>query len=361
MTPSRQPPENTPGLRQDVLDWFIRRQRDGWSAQDEAAFQAWLDADANHRRAHAQWESNWKTLDGIPDDAVARLRRNLQRDKARESARQDRPRGQQAPPGTPRRRFLMPALAVVAVAAVACGTGVLAWIHWQARPVFMQAFITQRGQQAKVSLPDGSRLRLDTATRLEVTYYRQRREVELLDGQAVFDVQADATRPFQVLAGPVAAAVVGTRFSMRHTPNLLGNDGVQVAVEEGEVRVERRNGAQDDALRNIPDIVHLTAGQQVLADTEGRLASVTATPGEGIAPWRDSRISFVNTPLAQALAELERYGSTGMTVRDPAVAALRLSGTFDPRDVRTLRRVLPSALPVRLREAGETTEVVSAD
>ena len=360
MTPSRQPPEMTPALRQDVLDWFIRRQRDGWSAQDEAAFQAWLGTDASHHRAYAQWESNWKALDGVPADTVARLRRNLQRDKARDGAGQDRPHGQ-VPLGMPRRRFLKPALAVAAVAAVAGGTGLLAWNHWQARPVFIQAFSTQRGQQARVSLPDGTHLRLDTATRLEVTYYRQRREVKLLDGQAVFDVQADAARPFQVLAGPVAAAVVGTRFSVRHTPGLSGNDGVQVAVEEGRVRVRRRDGAPDDALRDVPDIVQLTAGQQVMADTEGRLALVTAAPGEGIAPWRDNRISFVNTPLAQALAELERYGSTGLTVRDPAVAALRLSGTFDPRDVRTLRRVLPSALPVRLRESDGTTEVVSAD
>ncbi|MFT3720922.1 FecR family protein [Pseudorhodoferax sp.] len=350
MSPALPPPEDTPGLRQEVLDWFIRRQRDGWSVQDEAAFQAWLGADARHRQRYAQWETHWQALDALPADAVARLRRNLQRDTAREAARR-------APSGMPRRRFLVPALAV---AAVAVGAGLLAWSHWQAQPVFAQAFGTQRGQQTEVPLPDGSRMRLDTATRIEVTYYRQRREVQLLEGQAVFSVQADAARPFHVLAGPVGITVVGTRFSVRYTPNLAGNDGVQVAVEEGRVRVVRRAGVPGDALGDLPDAIHLAAGQQVLADTEGTLAPVQAVPGEGIAPWRGSRISFVDTPLAQALAELERYGSTGLTVRDPAVAALRLSGTFDPRDARTLRRVLPSALPVRLREAGGTTEVLPA-
>ena len=345
MTPSLPPPEDPPGLRQDVLGWFIRRQRDGWSARDESAFQAWLTADARHAPAYAQWEAHWSAMDGIPADAVAQLRRNLQRDKA---------------PSLPRRRFLAPAFGMAAAAAVACGTGLLAWNHWQAQPVFTQAFSTPRGQQIEVALPDGSRLRLDTATRIEVAYYRQRREVKLLDGQAVFRVQADAARPFHVLAGPVGVTVVGTRFSVRYTPGLPGNAGVRIAVEEGRVRVVRRNAEPGDALHSLPDAAYLTAGKQVAASAAGPLAPVAAVPAEGIAPWRDSRISFVDTPLAQALAELERYGDTGLTVRDPAVAALRLSGTFDPRDARTLRRILPSALPVRLREAGGTTEVVPA-
>ncbi|MNT70569.1 fec operon regulator FecR [compost metagenome] len=83
-------------------------------------------------------------------------------------------------------------------------------------------------------------------------------------------------------------------------------------------------------------------------------------PRDGIAPWREHRLSFVDTPLARALAELERYGSTGLVVNDPAVAALRLSGTFDPRDARTLRRALASALPVRLKEAGTVAEILPA-
>ena len=356
MIPRHPPPEDAPGLRQDVLDWFIRRQRDGWSAQDETEFQAWLDADASHRQRYAQWESHWKALDGIPAADVAQLRRNLERDKAREAnARQNRGHGL-APQGVSRRRVFAPALAVASMAVLVGGAGLMAWNHWQALPVFAQAFSTQRGQQTEVPLPDGSRLRLDTATRLEVAYYRQRREVKLQDGQAVFNVQADAERPFHVLAGPVDVTVVGTRFSVRYTPGLPGIQGVQVAVEEGRVRVARRDGAP----AGLSGAVDLTAGQQVAADPTGALGPVGAVSGDGIAPWRDSRVSFVNTPLAQALAELERYGNTGLTVRDPAVAALRLSGTFDPRDLKTLRRVLPNALPVRLRGMGGVTEIESA-
>ncbi|MES2611117.1 MAG: FecR domain-containing protein [Pseudomonadota bacterium] len=352
-------------LREEVLDWFVRRDRDAWGASDEALFQAWLQADARHRSSYAQWQAHWHAMDAIPADEVARLRGRLARDKAVQAAylaaqaAEPAPAAavQEAEEATARRGFLAPALAVAAMVAITAGTGLLGWRQWQAQPVFTQAFSTGRGQQAEVPLPDGSRLRLDTATRLEVAYYRQRREVRLLDGQAVFAVQAEAGRPFHVLAAATRVTVVGTRFAVRHTPGLAADAGVHVLVEEGKVRVAR---AAEPAGRDR-EAVHLGAGQQVASDGQGLLTAVRPVPGEGIAPWREYRVGFVDVPLGQALAELERYGSTGLVVRDPAVAALRLTGTFDPRDAHTLRRVLPSALPVRLQEQpGGSAEILPA-
>ena len=189
--------------------------------------------------------------------------------------------------------------------------------------------------------------------------------MRLLEGQAVFAVQSDAERPFSVLAGPLEVRVVGTRFAVRHTPGIDGADGTRVSVDEGRVRVARRERAQDGAwaapsAASLREAVFLVAGQQLESDARGLLGPVAAVPGEGIAPWREHRLSFVDTPLGRALAELERYGPTGLVVNDPAVAALRLTGTFDPRDPRTLRRALPSALPVRLKEAGAVAELVAA-
>lgn len=352
-------------LREEVLEWFIRRDRDGWNAAHESAFQAWLRADERHRSSYARWQAHWHAIDAIPADAVAQLRGRLVRDKAVQAAHapagmpaatsaRHEEGGKDRKLGPSRRRVLLPALAMAGVAAITAGAGLLGWRQWQAQPVFTQAFSTVRGQQAEVPLPDGSRLRLGTATRLEVTYYRQRREVRLLDGEAVFSVQADAHRPFDVLAAATRITVVGTRFAVRHTPDMAADAGVHVLVEEGRVRVARAWGTP------FPGEValELSAGQQVASDVHGALATVVPVPGDGIAPWREHRVSFVDTPLGHALAELERYGNTGLVLRDPAVAALRLSGTFNPRDARTLRRVLPSALPVRLQEQGGATEIL---
>ena len=354
------PPDNTAGLRQQVLDWYVRRQREDWNAGDEQAFQQWLEADASHRSAYLQWEQHSAAIDAIPADTLAQLRRNLAHDKAQLAA----PQPPALRPATAvtalRRRWVLPSLGMAAALLMTSGTGLLAWQHWQAQPLFTQTYVSERGQQLAVQLPDGSQLRLDTATRLEVAYYRDRREVVLHEGQAVFSVQANPERPFHVLSGPVGITVVGTRFSVRYTPGLAGSDGVRVAVEEGQVRVVRRDGAPAPALAQLAEAQTLAAGQQITADAQGSLAPVQQVAAEGIAAWREHRISFVNTPLAQALAEFERYGKTGLSISDPAVAALRLSGTFDPSDTQTLRKVLPHALPVRLQQGASGLEIRAA-
>ena len=126
------------------------------------------------------------------------------------------------------------------------------------------------------------------------------------------------------------------------------------------MRVVRRDGAPGPALAQIAEAQTLVAGQQITVDAQGSLAPVQTVAAEGIAAWREHRISFVNTPLAQALAEFERYGNTGLSISDPAVAALRLSGTFDPSDTQTLRKVLPHALPVRLQQGAGGLEIRAA-
>lgn len=344
MTPPQRALPQPGGIDDDALDWFVRRTGGGFGAHDEAAFQAWLAADAGHRSAYARQQADWAALDRLPAAGLDILRANLRADLAAEAAA--------ARPS--RRGFLVPAFSAAAVAAVASVAGVMGWNHWQAQPVFAQDFSTQRGQQLEVRLPDDSRLRLDTATRVQVAYYRQRREVKLSAGQAVFSVHGDAARPFDVLAGPLRITVVGTRFSVRHTPGVAGDDGVRVAVEEGRVRVGRM-GADPSA-----EALYLGAGQQTVGDAHGVLAPVFPVSTGGIAPWRDNRVSFDNTRLDQVLAELERYGDTRLVIRDAAVASLRVTGTFNPARPDSFVRVLPQAAPVRLREADGLTEIVRA-
>jgi transmembrane sensor len=213
-----------------------------------------------------------------------------------------------------------------------------------------------RGQQSDVVLPDGSRIRLDTATRLDVTLYRQRREVRLIEGQAVFQVERDAGRRFDVMAGPVTVTVVGTRFSVRKVPGATGLHGVRVAVEEGRVRVA---GPPHGGADGSGETVELQAGQQVAVRAGGRLEPVQPLAPGGMAPWREGRINFDNVPLGEALAEFERYGRTGLVVRDDKVAQMRLTGTFDPARLANFKLALPKVLPVRLRGDAGSTEIVA--
>ncbi|MBH1985281.1 MAG: FecR domain-containing protein [Burkholderiales bacterium] len=223
------------------------------------------------------------------------------------------------------------------------GAGGYQW--WQQQPTFSQAYATARGQRLAVALPDGSSMQLDTATQLHVTLYRQRREVRLAHGEALFQVQAKQEQPFDVLSGPLTVTVVGTQFSVRNT---VAHDGqLRVAVQHGHVRVA---GAGQD-------LVDLRAGQGVSSDAGGRLSEVASLAPSSVASWRNGRVTFDNVPLGAALAEFERYGDTGLAVRDPAVARLRIGGSFSLTQLDRFAAALPQLLPVHVVRDGAVSEI----
>lgn len=349
----------------EALRWLVRRQ-DGLSAPQEQAFQAWLQADVSHQHAFHDLSGVWQDIDAIPADDVARLRGTIEpaaqasTDKATARPRPAARAARQAPwwrrlQGDGEQRPWGSRAVTVGATSLALGLGWFAWHLWQ-QPVFSQQYVTARGQQLDIGLPDGSALKLDTATRADARLYRQRREVHLSEGQVLFQVHGDKAHPFDILAGATRITVVGTRFSVRYTPS-LGDQQVRVAVEEGRVRVARVGDAHEQG--STPEVVELTAGQTVVARADGHLGPVERLGSEGVAPWQNRRLSFYDTPLSVALAELERYGPTGMAIRDPAVGALTVTGTVDLNRVRDFTRSLPLVLPIRLEARDGVTHILA--
>jgi len=160
----------------------------------------------------------------------------------------------------------------------------------------------------------------------------------------VFQVQADKSRPFDVLAGTARITVVGTKFSVRYTPS-LGSQAVQVAVIEGRVRVTGSSA------------IEITAGQTVTADGAGRLGAVTTVPVEAVAAWRSRRLNFDGVPLAQVLAEIGRYGDLPVRLADAEAGRLALTARVNLHKLDAFVRALPQVLPVRLVQRGDALEI----
>lgn len=346
--------------------WATRR-HEGLDPAGEAAFQQWLAEDPRHGEAYEELERSFDRVRDLPDADVQSLKARLDERSPLSAPPPGRPadpprvRGRTRGLESPGRRSwmlditrLFPPVATAAGVAALVGGGWIGWSEWSNQPTFSRTFATERGEQRSIDLPDGSTLQLDTATRVQVSLYRQRREVRLIDGQAMFSVQHDAALPFEVLAGATRVTVVGTRFSVRHTRTGLDAGKTVAAVESGLVRVGRIEVPDDVAS------VLLRAGQGVTADSKGRLEPVVSIASGGVGAWRARRVSFNDTPLALALAEFERYGSTGLVIEDPAVGALRLGGSFDLRQVGLFAQALPQLLPVRLEQRGTVT-VISAE
>ncbi|MEZ2297802.1 FecR domain-containing protein [Variovorax sp. RCC_210] len=370
----------------DAATW-VARGRNGLDAHGEAELRDWLDADPRHRAAYDDMDGTFGRLRDMPAAEVQALKSGLRAHEAPGvSAPTPRPtqpiqpaqpvqpaRPAKAPasttrPASPGRRAWMrdigrffPQAATAAVAVSVVGGGWFGWDRWRHQPTFEKHYATARGQQLRAELPDGSGIAFDTATQADARLYRDRREVHLHEGQAMFSVHADPAQPFHVFAGGLRVTVVGTRFSVRHTRSGLGEGETRVVVEEGRVRVARHaTPGPHELAGDAGDAVELTAGKSVVADSDGRLGSVSDVPPGSAAPWREGRVNFDNTPLSQALAEFERYGPTGFVVRDAAVARLRVGGSFQLQHFEAFAQSLPRQLPVRLQRRGSITEVVDA-
>lgn len=325
---------------QDPLDMeaaaWVARQRGGLDARGQAELQAWLDRDPRHRAAY----------DGM-NDTLGRLRKEVPPQALRSLKSRPGKRGWFGwlAGGLPR----LPRAAMAACVLLLAGACWLGWHEWQHRPRFTEQFATAPGQSLHVALPDGSRLQLDAATRISVRFYADRRELALNEGQAYFDVEADGQRPFLIDAGDVRVAVVGTRFTVRHTQSGLNAGDTRVAVEQGHVRLLSKSGVR---------LADLTAGQSALAGPRGAWARVQPVGAGGVAPWQNGRIDFVATPLRQALAEFQRYGAPVVAVPDPEAAALPVGGSFRVDNFAGFLDTLTLQLPVRLERRGETQALV---
>ncbi|WP_158601972.1 FecR family protein [Pararobbsia silviterrae] len=347
--------------------WFVQR-RDGLAREDEAAFRAWLAAHPAHRAAYDQVSEVWRVLDAMPADDIARLRSEFAHTDPAVHARSWRSsasNASSASPASPARRAFFPRFAAAGAAFAMTGAGVVAWQYWRANPTFTAVYETRRGEVKTVSLPDGSTMDLDTETHVEARLFHDRREVHLIRGQAMFAVASNPDCPFKVMARAVTVTVVGTRFAVRCTDTGLEHDNVRVDVEEGHVRVAsawREDGSRDDGspADGSSRVVDLTAGQSVATLASGALGPVAAiTPAE-VAEWRQGRVSFDNTTLQRALQEFERYAATPIVIGDPAIGAMRVTGSFDIHEATRFARALPRVLPVRLRQRGGVIEIVRA-
>lgn len=329
----------------EAAEWWLRC-RQGMDGHAAEALERWLRADPRHRQVFEELQHLWSEFDEVPRERVNRPTAAVSAPQAARAARRGRSRA-----GARLLRGRAALFGMAAMLAIAAGWG---WRWWQQQPTFDAVYATVRGQQHDVRLPDGSRVQLDADTRAEVSFYRDRRQVVLRRGRSMYTVQRDSARPFDVLAGALRIRVVGTRFAVRYE-SAGTEEGARVEVEEGRVKLFRAGSEQ--AVDAAAPMVELRAGQAVTVDALGRAGAVTAAQAGMVAPWRHGRAVFDDATLAEALDEFRRYGDPGVVINDPAVAGLRITGSFDLRRFDSFVNALTQMLPVELRHRDGATEI----
>ena len=204
-----------------------------------------------------------------------------------------------------------------------------------------ERFETAHGQQTVVDLDDGSRVVLNTDSALEVDLGRDARYVEILKGQAFFDVAANPGRPFVVHTDFGTVEVVGTAFAVHER-----DDEVLVTVSEGRVLVVGVAG----------ESVQLSADQQVrLSATSAAVAPVDANSANA---WHRGQLVYDGVPLRVLIEDLNRYLPRKMTIADPELAATRVSAVLTIQDQTAMLEALRQSLPLRWSAVSENLIII---
>lgn len=213
--------------------------------------------------------------------------------------------------------------------------------------------ITPKGGTRQVALVDGSHVFVGADSKIAVSFDQKSRRVNLARGEAFFEVAHDPSRPFTVVAGDAEVRVTGTKFDVKHV------DGkVVVTVLEGRVEV-RRHAILSVLHEAAPERV-LTAGDlSQLADNAGFTPQVRVNPAEAGA-WRAGRLSYADTPLADVIADANRYSATPIRLASPEVGEMRVTTSFRAGAVDQFVADLAQALPVQTAKDPDGTLVISA-
>lgn len=289
-------------LQHEAIEWLARLNAPDLSAEQEQAFLSWLAQSPAHQAAYLAAEQLWQR-----SDVLARVPVRA------------RPHWY---------RVALPGLATACLLVIAIFVVPFERNHTEI------LYETAIGEQKTIQLQDGTRMELNTASKVKVRLTRNQRLVYLDQGEVFFDVAIDKSRPFDVRTSVGQVRVVGTRFVVREMPG-----DALVSVQEGIV-----------ALGNIPDAKtgFVASG---LVNANQRQAISAAIHGEEPQPldgatlaWRKRQLVFNGQPLAVVIADLQRYFPVVIEIADMQIANMQVTAVIRLQDLDSTLTALTEAL-----------------
>lgn len=367
-------------IYEEAGDWIVKNREGDLDAREKERFDAWLRESPQNLRAYLEMSAVWEdvasidpSLNANADELIARARAegNIVPLESPSSLRT------REPGETSRRKRTTPVLGSVglyyALAASILLTLAGTWLYGQ-----RNTYSTGVGEQRSIVLNDGSTVELNSRSRIRVRFSNAERDVDLIEGQALFQVAKNPTRPFTVSAGGTRVRAVGTQFDVyRKTSSTV------VTVVEGKVAVfgeppppsnssnAEKGGTGVPSLsenQNTPNLplqvtgegrrprsgkgeapapgdgangaILLAAGEQITVTRATLAVSPKLANVAAVTAWTQRSVVFDSSPLTEVAEEFNRYNTRQLVIEDPELASLHVSGVFSSVDPALLLRFL---------------------
>ena len=303
-----------------AASWFATLNDETVTRQQQAAWQRWFDDDVQHQLA-------WQFVESVGQrfQQAADLAEPGEVSTTLSAVRSDR---------ISRRKALRGLGSLGAILL----TGGLSWrftpvatLVREQRLAWRADHHTATGETRQISLPDGGQIWLNTATAINTQYRADRRQIELLSGEILIETAIDKQqRPFIVTTSQGFVQAIGTRFTVREL-----NGATFLAVYQGAVKIHTHSGHS----------LLIEAGQQTTF-SQDRIQPPTSADHAREA-WAQQLIVANDISLASLVEELSRY-QYGHLAAAPAVAELRVMGTYPADQPELALAMLEKALPIKI-------------
>lgn len=303
-------------VKLQAAQWLARQRSNLRTDADARAFQAWLAENPAHGEAFEALTGVWDVAGNYPRDM----------------------RGTRTPAAAaPSRRAVVAGLVAAPVAA---GAAYLAMLpRAQAH-----TYITRVGEQQTVDLPDNSRALLDTDSRIDVMFDRDRRMVTLRYGRANFTVVPDQDRPFIVEAAEGRILADASNFDVR-----CGGRNACVLLFSGQVSVNLNN-----------EVRRLSPGERMTLAGE-TVASIDRPRAAAAAAWHSGRTIFEDTRLSDAVTEMNRYSKLGLEIQGRDLGAKRISGVYRNGDSVAFANTIAALTGAKVKETPSRVFLIAGD
>ena len=185
---------------------------------------------------------------------------------------------------------------------------------------------TGKNEKQLVKLSDGSVLWVNESSKIRYAsiFDQKLRRVELLEGEAYFDVKRDETRPFLVEAAGTTTKVLGTAFNIRSYSYL---QNLQVTVTRGKVAVEEPSSNDSKKVTKI-----LLPNEQANVDLKTKEIRKVIVNSANAVAWKEGRLLFDNERFEDIVTILENKFDVQIDFSDLSIKDYHISAEFISSD-----------------------------
>ncbi len=313
------PPSQDALLQEQASEWFLALKDNPHDIQLLADFNRWIELDGAHEQSYLEVLLLWQALDDVGvDNAVT-----SGTDSISVSTATNTPLSRRGLPLNGRSLLTRSGLLLTVLLLI---FSVLPNHLWQPAD-----YATGTAQQTSIQLDDGSQLHLNAQSAVNVQFDQDSRVIELLYGEAFFEVAKDVSRPFKVVAGGVQATAVGTAFNIR-----LLNGDVQTTLTEGVLDIVVSESENKNTTR-------LRAGQRLEWRSDGTLQLLNGHYAY-LPNWKRGVIRLDDMSLEDVVDLLNRHYRTTFRLIDPRLADNPVRGVIPTNDLESVLFVMASSL-----------------